>query len=147
MDALRRNAGGEALNAYMHCRAATPDPVGLLGGIFFTLGGEISFDPAHYDTTAVVPRLVAQREKLVSPLSPTALLHDSFLRDFVQSSPQWLFYGALAGIVVLARLHNTRLWTVATVALAIVIAYSLFTSMRNDSLVGRWLSTRPMLVG
>ena len=38
MDALRRNAGGEALNAYMHCRAATPDPVGLLGGIYIIEG-------------------------------------------------------------------------------------------------------------
>jgi peptidoglycan/LPS O-acetylase OafA/YrhL len=72
-------------------------------------------------------------------------LNERRVRDLVQSSPQWLFYGALAGIVVLARLHNTRLWTVATVVLAIVIAYSLFTSMKNDSLVGRWLSARPML--
>jgi 3-oxoacyl-[acyl-carrier-protein] synthase-3 len=36
--ALRRNAGGEALNAYMHARAASPDPVGLLGGIYIIEG-------------------------------------------------------------------------------------------------------------
>jgi 3-oxoacyl-[acyl-carrier-protein] synthase-3 len=36
--ALRRNPGGEALNAYMHARAATVDPIGLLGGIYIIEG-------------------------------------------------------------------------------------------------------------
>jgi len=36
--ALRRNAGGEALNAYMHARAGMLDPVGLLGGIYIIEG-------------------------------------------------------------------------------------------------------------
>ena len=35
---LRRNAGGEALNAYMYARAAQPDPVGLLGAIYVIEG-------------------------------------------------------------------------------------------------------------
>src|SRR5690606_24353241 len=35
---LRRNPGGEALNAYLHALAATPDPVGLLGAIYIIEG-------------------------------------------------------------------------------------------------------------
>lgn len=35
---LRRNPGGEALNAYMHAYAARPNPVGLLGGIYIIEG-------------------------------------------------------------------------------------------------------------
>lgn len=38
VDGLRRNAGGEALNAYMHSRASTLNPVGLLGGIYIIEG-------------------------------------------------------------------------------------------------------------
>ena len=36
--ALRRNPGGEALNAYLHSLAATPDPIGLLGAIYIIEG-------------------------------------------------------------------------------------------------------------
>jgi 3-oxoacyl-[acyl-carrier-protein] synthase III len=36
--ALRRNPGGEALNAFMHAYAAQPDPIGLLGGIYIIEG-------------------------------------------------------------------------------------------------------------
>jgi 3-oxoacyl-[acyl-carrier-protein] synthase-3 len=36
--ALRRNPGGEALNAYLHRLAATPDPFGLLGAIYIIEG-------------------------------------------------------------------------------------------------------------
>ncbi|MES2671381.1 MAG: 3-oxoacyl-[acyl-carrier-protein] synthase III C-terminal domain-containing protein [Pseudomonadota bacterium] len=36
--ALRRNSGGEALNAYMHSRAGMLNPVGLLGGIYIIEG-------------------------------------------------------------------------------------------------------------
>ncbi|MBF6023098.1 iron-containing redox enzyme family protein [Lysobacter niastensis] len=36
--ALRRNSGGEALNAYMHARAGMLNPVGLLGGIYIIEG-------------------------------------------------------------------------------------------------------------
>lgn len=35
---LRRNPGGEALNAYLHSLAATPNPVGLLGAIYIIEG-------------------------------------------------------------------------------------------------------------
>jgi len=35
---LRRNPGGEALNAYLHGLAATPNPIGLLGAIYIIEG-------------------------------------------------------------------------------------------------------------
>ena len=35
---LRRNPGGEALNAYLHALAATKDPIGLLGAIYIIEG-------------------------------------------------------------------------------------------------------------
>lgn len=38
IDTLRRNPGGEALNAYLHALAATHDPVGLLGAIYIIEG-------------------------------------------------------------------------------------------------------------
>ncbi|BAO66832.1 beta-ketoacyl-ACP synthase III [Bordetella bronchiseptica] len=38
IDALRRNPGGEALNAYLHALAATRDPIGLLGAIYVIEG-------------------------------------------------------------------------------------------------------------
>ncbi|MFJ1302093.1 iron-containing redox enzyme family protein [Pseudomonadota bacterium AL_CKDN230030165-1A_HGKHYDSX7] len=38
IDALRRNPGGEALNAYLHALAATSDPIGLLGAIYIIEG-------------------------------------------------------------------------------------------------------------
>ena len=38
IDALRRNPGGEALNAYLHGLAATPNPIGLLGAIYIIEG-------------------------------------------------------------------------------------------------------------
>ncbi|RYF71455.1 MAG: 3-oxoacyl-ACP synthase, partial [Comamonadaceae bacterium] len=38
IDALRRNPGGEALNAYLHRLAATTDPFGLLGAIYIIEG-------------------------------------------------------------------------------------------------------------
>lgn len=38
LDDLRRNPGGNALNAYLHSLAATPDPVGLLGAIYVIEG-------------------------------------------------------------------------------------------------------------
>lgn len=38
IDALRRNPGGEALNAYLHGLAATQDPIGLLGAIYIIEG-------------------------------------------------------------------------------------------------------------
>lgn len=38
IEALRRNPGGEALNAYLHALAATKDPIGLLGAIYIIEG-------------------------------------------------------------------------------------------------------------
>lgn len=38
MGQLRRNPGGEALNAYLHGLAATPNPIGLLGAIYIIEG-------------------------------------------------------------------------------------------------------------
>ncbi|MBV7485417.1 iron-containing redox enzyme family protein [Bordetella sp. BOR01] len=38
IDTLRRNPGGEALNAYLHALAATRDPIGLLGAIYIIEG-------------------------------------------------------------------------------------------------------------
>ncbi|MFC4273590.1 iron-containing redox enzyme family protein [Achromobacter aloeverae] len=38
IDALRRNPGGEALNAYLHSLAGTRDPIGLLGAIYIIEG-------------------------------------------------------------------------------------------------------------
>ena len=38
IDSLRRNPGGEALNAYLHSLAATHDPIGLLGAIYIIEG-------------------------------------------------------------------------------------------------------------
>ena len=38
LDALRRNPGGQALDAYLHALAATPDPLGLLGAIYVIEG-------------------------------------------------------------------------------------------------------------
>ena len=35
---LRRNPGGDALNAFMHSYAARPNPIGLLGGIYIIEG-------------------------------------------------------------------------------------------------------------
>lgn len=38
IDQLRRNPGGEALNAYLHALAATENPIGLLGAIYIIEG-------------------------------------------------------------------------------------------------------------
>jgi len=38
LDDLRRNPGGEALNAYLHARAAQPDALGLLGAMYIIEG-------------------------------------------------------------------------------------------------------------
>ncbi len=61
IDALRRNAGGEALNAFLHARAATPSPVGLLGAIYVIEGTGQRIIPA------LLPLLQAQL-----PLGPQA---------------------------------------------------------------------------
>ncbi len=54
IDALRRNPGGEALNAYLHAQAATESPVGLLGAIYVIEGTGQRIIPA------LLPLLQAQ---------------------------------------------------------------------------------------
>ena len=54
IDALRRNPGGEALNAYLHAQAATESPVGLLGAIYIIEGTGQRIIPA------LLPLLQAQ---------------------------------------------------------------------------------------
>ncbi len=71
-------------------------------------------------------------------------LHKRRLRAFVEASPQWLFYVAITGILMLARLYNTRFWPAAVVALALVIAYSLLMSMSKSLWAKKWLTTSPM---
>ena len=38
IDQLTRNPGGQALNAYLHALAATPNPIGLMGAIYIIEG-------------------------------------------------------------------------------------------------------------
>ena len=54
IDDLRRNPGGEALNSYLHAKAATPSPVGLLGAIYVIEGTGQRIIPA------LLPLLQAQ---------------------------------------------------------------------------------------
>lgn len=54
IDQLRRNPGGEALNAYLHAVAAGPNPVGLLGAIYVIEGTGQRIIPA------LLPLLKAQ---------------------------------------------------------------------------------------
>jgi peptidoglycan/LPS O-acetylase OafA/YrhL len=71
-------------------------------------------------------------------------INEQRLRTLAKKSPRWLFYAAMVGITASARLHNTRLWPVATVALALAIAYVLLVSMSRASFIERALCTRPM---
>jgi len=54
LDALRRTPGGEALNSYLHAKAATESPVGLLGAIYVIEGTGQRIIPA------LLPLLQAQ---------------------------------------------------------------------------------------
>jgi 3-oxoacyl-[acyl-carrier-protein] synthase-3 len=54
IDALRRNPGGDALNAFLHAKAATESPVGLLGAIYIIEGTGQRIIPA------LLPKLQAQ---------------------------------------------------------------------------------------
>jgi 3-oxoacyl-[acyl-carrier-protein] synthase III len=54
IDHLRRNPGGEALNSFLHAKAATPSPVGLLGAIYVIEGTGQRIIPA------LLPLLQAQ---------------------------------------------------------------------------------------
>jgi 3-oxoacyl-[acyl-carrier-protein] synthase-3 len=57
IDALRRNPGGDALNAFLHAKAATESPVGLLGAIYIIEGTGQRIIPA------LLPQLQSQLEQ------------------------------------------------------------------------------------
>jgi 3-oxoacyl-[acyl-carrier-protein] synthase-3 len=66
IDELRRNAGGEALNAYLHARAERHNPVGLLGAIYIIEG----------TGQRIVPALLPEiRRQLDLPLQAVRFLH------------------------------------------------------------------------
>jgi 3-oxoacyl-[acyl-carrier-protein] synthase-3 len=63
---LRRNPGGDALNAYLHGRAERPNPVGLLGAIYVIEG----------TGQRIVPALLPEiRRQLGLPLQAVRFLH------------------------------------------------------------------------
>jgi 3-oxoacyl-[acyl-carrier-protein] synthase-3 len=86
IDALRRNPGGEALNAYLHARAERPNPVGLLGAIYIIEG----------TGQRIVPALLpALRRALALPLEAVRFLHYHGEND-VNHLARWLACAALA---------------------------------------------------
>lgn len=66
IDDLRRNPGGDALNAYLHARAERANPVGLLGAIYIIEGTGQRIVPA------LLPEL---RRQLALPLESVRFLH------------------------------------------------------------------------
>jgi 3-oxoacyl-[acyl-carrier-protein] synthase-3 len=83
---LRRNPGGEALNAYLHARAERPNPVGLLGAIYVIEG----------TGQRIVPALLpALRKQLALPLEAVGFLHYHGEND-VNHLARWLNCAALA---------------------------------------------------
>jgi 3-oxoacyl-[acyl-carrier-protein] synthase-3 len=80
VDALRRNAGGEALNAYLHARAEQPNPVGLLGAVYVIEG----------TGQRIVPALLPEiRRQLALPLETTRFLQYHGEND-VNHLARWL---------------------------------------------------------
>jgi 3-oxoacyl-[acyl-carrier-protein] synthase-3 len=83
---LRRNPGGEALNAYLHARAERPNPVGLLGSIYIIEG----------TGQRIVPALLpALRRQLALPLEAVRFLHYHGEND-VNHLARWLDCAGLA---------------------------------------------------
>ena len=83
---LRRNPGGEALNAYLHARAAQANPVGLLGAIYIIEG----------TGQRIVPALLpAIRRRLGLPLEAVRFLHYHGEND-VNHLARWLTCAAIA---------------------------------------------------
>jgi len=83
---LRRNPGGEALNAYLHARAERPNPVGLLGSIYIIEG----------TGQRIVPALLpALRRQLALPLEAVRFLHYHGEND-VNHLARWLTCAGLA---------------------------------------------------
>lgn len=83
---LRRNPGGEALNAYLHACAERPNPVGLLGAIYIIEG----------TGQRIVPALLPQiRQQLGLPLEAVRFLHYHGEND-VNHLARWLKCAELA---------------------------------------------------
>jgi 3-oxoacyl-[acyl-carrier-protein] synthase-3 len=83
---LRRNPGGEALNAYLHARAERLNPVGLLGSIYIIEG----------TGQRIVPALLpALRRQLALPLEAVRFLHYHGEND-VNHLARWLNCAGLA---------------------------------------------------
>ena len=77
---LRRNPGGEALNAYLHARAERANPVGLLGAIYVIEG----------TGQRVVPALLPEiRRQLKLPIEAVRFLHYHGEND-VNHLARWL---------------------------------------------------------
>ena len=86
IEALRRNPGGEALNAYLHARAERPNPVGLLGAIYVIEG----------TGQRVVPALLpAIRQQLRLPIEAVRFLHYHGEND-VKHLARWLACAQIA---------------------------------------------------
>ena len=83
---LHRNAGGDALNAYLHARAERPNPVGLLGAIYIIEG----------TGQRIVPALLPEiRRQLALPLEAVRFLHYHGEND-VNHLARWLKCAELA---------------------------------------------------
>jgi 3-oxoacyl-[acyl-carrier-protein] synthase-3 len=83
---LRRNAGGDALNAYLHARAERANPVGLLGAIYIIEG----------TGQRIVPALLPEiRRQLALPLEAVRFLHYHGEND-VNHLARWLKCAELA---------------------------------------------------
>jgi len=108
IDALDRNPGGEALNAYLHARAAQPDAIGLLGAIYVIEGTGNRIVPA------LLPLIRAQ---LPLPAGTFRFLHYhgendvNHLRRWLDAVAMTLKIDSAAGadIVATAR-HTARLY-------------------------------------
>jgi 3-oxoacyl-[acyl-carrier-protein] synthase III len=80
IEALRRNAGGEALNAYLHARAAGSTPQGLLGAVYIIEG----------TGQRIVPALLPEiRRQLALPIETTKFLQYHGEND-VNHLARWL---------------------------------------------------------
>lgn len=80
IDALRRNPGGEALNAYLHARAEGAAPQGLLGAVYIIEG----------TGQRIVPALLPEiRRQLALPVETTKFLHYHGEND-VNHLARWL---------------------------------------------------------
>jgi 3-oxoacyl-[acyl-carrier-protein] synthase III len=86
IEALRRNPGGEALNAYLHARAVQVNPLGLLGAIYIIEGTGQRIIPA------LLPEI---RRQLALPLEAMRFLHYHGEND-VNHLARWLRCAELA---------------------------------------------------